>query len=98
MREHIRMVSENEEEAATANTRALIWSQELTGAQTSFNITWPPSRAITVKFSRPGRDLSKETKTDETEEDEGLGNELEDLRREAAEVRQTLADRKRELS
>ena len=51
-----------------------------------------PSKGILKKKERP------RTVCGETDEDEGIGNEIEDLRREAAELRQTLADRKRELS
>ena len=68
-REHIRRVLESEEEAAVADARALIRSQELTGAQTSFDISWPPSKAVTVKFGKPGRDRNEDTETDDTEDE-----------------------------
>ena len=67
-REHIRRVLESEEAAAAADAKALVRSQELTGAATSFDISWPPSKSVTVKFGKPGRDLEIDTESEEDEE------------------------------
>ena len=67
-RDHIRRVLESEEAAAVTDAKALIRSQELTGAHTMFDISWPLSKSVTVKFGKPGRDVADtESETDEEE-------------------------------
>ena len=70
-RDLIRRVIEGEEAIAVADAKALVRSQELTGAVTSFDIAWPPSKSVTIKMGKRGRDLEVSSSDEDDQERPG---------------------------
>ena len=70
-RDLIRRVIEGEEAIAVADAKALVRSQELTGAITSFDIAWPPSKSVTIKMGKRGRDLEVSSSDEDDQERPG---------------------------
>ena len=73
LREHIRRVLASEEQRAHDDARALLRSQELTGAAASLDIAWPPNNDVRLVIGKPSRELlgmeftEEETTTEEEE-------------------------------
>ena len=60
LREHIRRVLDSEEARAQEDARALLRTQQLTGAQTTLNCSWPPEDNFRVYFGEPRREMFEE--------------------------------------
>ena len=60
MRDHIRRVLASEQSRAQEDARALIRSQQITGAQTQLNTSWPPVDNFRVYFGEPHREMYEE--------------------------------------
>ena len=70
-RDHIRRVVESEELRSVELARSLLRSQEITGAATLLDISWPPANGSMVVLGRPGMFVpgAEMTEDDSDEED-----------------------------
>lgn len=71
-RAHITRVLESEEQAARDDATALMRSQEITGAATMLDISWPPQNNFRIWFGRPGRELGGGEESESDSETEPL--------------------------
>ena len=69
-REHIQRVVESEERRARDLARSLLQGQEMTGAATLLDISWPPTNGSTVVLGRPGLFMPGADLTDETDDED----------------------------
>ena len=56
-REHIQRVLASEASQAVHDAKALMRTQELTGAGAILDIKWPPRNAVSLSVGRPGRTM-----------------------------------------
>ena len=69
-RDHIRRVVESEELRSVELARSLLRSQEITGAATLLDISWPPANGSMVVLGRPGMFVPGAEMTDDDTDEE----------------------------
>ena len=68
-RDHIRRVVESEERRSVELAGSLLRGQEVTGAATILDISWPPTNNTTILMGRPGIFMPGAELTDESDEE-----------------------------